>query len=60
MKILIVLAMLMAGCSSDPTVTYPSRWVSRYSDPDYQVTCWYVGAANGGISCLPNAEVEDR
>ena len=57
---IVLAALVLTGCSSDPHVTDTGRYVSRYADPDYRVTCWYTGSAQGGISCLPDSQVVAR
>ena len=57
----LLLAIVIAGCSpADTTTTDTSRYVSRYADPDYRVTCWYTGTISGGIACLPDSQVVAR
>lgn len=62
--VLIVLALLLTGCTSRPPLTNyipeyvivtSSAVVERIHDNELQATCWvYSSYKRGGISCIPD------
>lgn len=64
MKVLaaLVLPLVLAGCDAEklkqPREKLLATQITIWHDDQRQVTCWLYGGSNGGISCLPDGEIQ--